>query len=57
VLDRKLMRHLRDVVLEKLLQDNRKTRLGRPDGAYDFPRAPVAEGLEAQQWFIEHRAE
>jgi hypothetical protein len=51
------MRHLRDVVLEKLLQDDRKTRIGRPDGSYDFPRAPTGEGLEAQQWFIEHRAD
>jgi polyphosphate kinase len=57
VLDRKLMRHLRDVVLEKLLQDDRKTRIGRPDGAYDFTPAPAAEGFEAQQWFIDHRAD
>jgi polyphosphate kinase len=57
VLDRRLMRYLRDGVLEKLLQDDRKARLGRPDGAYDFSPAPSGEGLEAQQWFIEHRAD
>ncbi len=57
VLDRKLMRHLRDVVLEKLLEDNRKTRIGRPDGDYDFTPAPPGEGLEAQAWFVQHRGD
>jgi len=55
VLDRKLMRHLRDVVLERLLEDNRKARIGRPDGDYDFSPAPAGEGLEAQAWFVQHR--
>jgi polyphosphate kinase len=57
VLDRKLMRHLRDVVLEKLLEDNRKTRIGRPDGDYDFSAAQDGEGLEAQAWFVQHRGD
>ena len=57
VLDRKLMRHLRDVVLEKLLADNRKTRIGRPDGGYEFSPAPAGEDLEAQAWFVQHRGE
>lgn len=57
VLDRKLMRHLRDVVLEKLLEDNRKTRLGRSGGDYDFSPAPTGQGLEAQAWFVQHRGD
>ena len=57
VLDRKLMRHLRDVVLEKLLDDNRKTRIGRPDGGYDFSPSPPGEDLEAQAWFVQHRGD
>ena len=57
VLDRKLMRHLRDVVLEKLLEDNRKTRIGRPDGGYDFSPSPPGEDLEAQAWFVQHRGD
>jgi len=57
VLDRKLMRHLRDVVLERLLEDNRKARIGRPDGDYDFSPAPAGEGLEAQAWFVQHRGD
>jgi len=57
VLDRKLLRHLRDVVLERLLEDNRKTRIGRPDGDYDLAPAPAGEGFEAQTWFVQHRGD
>jgi len=57
VLDRKLLRHLRDVVLERLLEDNRKARIGRPDGDYDLAQAPAGEGFEAQTWFVQHRGD
>ena len=57
VLDRKLMRNLRDVVLETLLEDDRKARTLLPDGHYDFAPAPAGEGLDAQAWFVQHRGD
>jgi len=52
VLNRKIVRYLRDVVLEKYLADNRKVRLGQPDGTYEAPRAG---SMDSQAWFISHR--
>jgi polyphosphate kinase len=52
VVNPKIVRYLRDVVLEKYLADNRKVRLGKPDGTYESPRAGT---MDSQAWFIAHR--
>ncbi len=52
ILNPKLVRHLRDVVLEKYLADNRKVRLGLPDGTYESVRSG---NVDSQAWFISHR--
>ena len=52
VLNRKLVRYLKDVVLEKYLSDTRKVRLGRPDGTYESPRG----SMDRQAWFTAHRS-
>ncbi len=57
IADRKIRRHLRDVVLGKLLEDDRNVRIGRPDGTYRFAPAASDGGVDAQQWFIDHRAD
>ena len=52
VLNPKLVRYLRDVVLEKYLSDTRKVRLGRPDGTYEA----VGSGtMDSQAWFTAHK--
>jgi polyphosphate kinase len=53
VLNPKIVRHLRDVVLEKYLADNRKVRIGKPDGTYEPPRSGA---MDSQAWFIAHRS-
>jgi polyphosphate kinase len=52
IVNPKIVRYLRDVVLEKYLADNRKVRLGKPDGTYESPRAGT---MDSQAWFIAHR--
>jgi polyphosphate kinase len=52
VLSKKIVRYMRDVVLEKYLVDNRKVRTGKPDGTYETIRSG---SLDAQSWFIAHR--
>jgi polyphosphate kinase len=56
VMNPKIVRRLRDVVLEKYLEDNRKARIGRPDGVCKFARVNGAGSLDSQAWFIQHRA-
>ncbi len=53
VLNPKLVRYLRDVVLEKYLLDNRKVRVGKPDGTYETLRSG---NMDSQSWFIAHRS-
>jgi len=53
VLNQKIVRYLRDVVLEKYLADNRKVRVGKPDGTYESVRSG---SMDSQAWFISHRA-
>ena len=53
ILNKKLVRHLRDVVLEKYLQDDKTVRLGLPDGAYNSLRSGA---VDSQAWFIAHRS-
>ena len=52
ILNPKLVRHLRDVVLEKYLADTRKVRLGKPDGTYETLKGGA---VDSQAWFISHR--
>jgi polyphosphate kinase len=53
VVSPKIVRYLRDVVLDKYLADNRKVRFGKPDGTYEAPRSG---SMDSQAWFISHRA-
>jgi polyphosphate kinase len=53
VMNPKVVRYLRDVVLEKYLADNRRVRIGKPDGTYEWIRSG---SLDSQQWFTSHRA-
>jgi len=52
VLDRKIVRYLRDVVIEKYLSDTRKVRIAKPDGSYETGRGT----MDSQAWFVAHRA-
>jgi polyphosphate kinase len=53
-----IIRRLRQVVLEKLLEDNRKARIGRPDGTYAIPQLTgEAKPFDSQAWFVQHRAD
>ncbi len=52
VLNQKIVRYLRDVVLEKYLADNRKVRIGKPNGTYESPRPGT---MDSQAWFLTHR--
>ena len=52
VMNQKIVRYLRDVVLEKYLADNRKVRIGRPDGTYESVRSG---NMSCQAWFIAHK--
>jgi len=55
ILDNGIVRRLRDSVLEKCLADNRKSRLGRSNGTYEFMPINGAGAVDSQAWFIEHR--
>ena len=56
ILNRKIVRGLRDVLLEKCLADSRKARTGLPDGTYEAaPHAQKGAGFDSQAWFIRHR--
>ena len=52
IINPKIVRYLRDVVLEKYLADNRKARIGKPDGTYETLRSG---SLDSQAWFLSHR--
>jgi polyphosphate kinase len=52
VVNKKIVRYLRDVVLDKYLADNRKVRIGKPDGTYETIRSGT---MDAQAWFLSHR--
>ncbi|MES1260430.1 MAG: polyphosphate kinase 1 [Acidobacteriota bacterium] len=52
ILNAKLVRYLRDVVLEKYLADTRKVRIGKPDGTYESIRNGT---VDSQAWLIAHR--
>jgi len=52
VLNQKIVRYLRDVVLDKYLDDNRKVRVGKPDGTYQYTRSGT---MDVQAWFVSHK--
>ena len=53
----KLIRHLRDNVLELYLTDNREARIMQPDGTYLRTQlAPGAPAVDCQQAFIQQHA-
>ena len=55
VLDRKLLRRLRDGVIEKYLADTRKCRIGKPDGTYTSVAENGAGAFDSQAWFVKNR--
>ena len=56
VQDPRLVRYLRNHVLETYLGDTVKARLLRPDGKYERAKpAPTGAPLDSQQWLIDHR--
>ncbi|HEX4274918.1 MAG TPA: polyphosphate kinase 1 [Bryobacteraceae bacterium] len=57
VLDPAIIRRLRHTVLEKGLEDNRKARIGKPDGTYELAPAGSGRVLDSQEWFIRHRGQ
>jgi polyphosphate kinase len=56
IIDKSLVCRLRDSVLETYLADDVKARIGKPDGTYEFHPVTGANGMDSQQWFIEHRS-
>jgi polyphosphate kinase len=57
LLNPRIVRRLRDGVLEKCLADNRKSRAGRPDGVYEFVPVNGTGAVDSQAWFLRHRAQ
>ena len=54
--DRRLVRHLRDHVLEIYLKDNVKAREMRSDGNYQRrARRPEEEDISSQEWLLSRR--
>ena len=56
VLDQRIVRNLRDVVLQKYLADNRKVRIILPDGSSEFKPVRGARAIDSQAWFLRQRA-
>jgi len=52
ILNRTIVRYLKDVVIEKYLADTRKVRFAKPDGTYETGRG----SLDSQAWFVAHRS-
>jgi polyphosphate kinase len=57
LLNQRIVRRLRDGVLEKCLADNRKSRAGRPDGVYEFVPVNGSGAVDSQAWFLGHRTQ
>jgi polyphosphate kinase len=51
-----IVRWLRDVLLEKCLADNKRARIGNPDGTYSFNPVTGSGSVDSQAWFLRHRA-
>ena len=54
VISPKIVRHLRDTILQRYLSDNQTVRIGKADGTYE---ASPAGSEDSQSWFMAHRAE
>ncbi len=52
ILNQKIVRYLKDVVIDKYLADTRKARLAKPDGTYEVGKG----SLDSQAWFMAHRS-
>jgi polyphosphate kinase len=52
ILNQKIVRYLKDVVIEKYLADTRKVRFAKPDGTYEIGKG----SLDSQAWFVAHRS-
>ncbi len=57
ILNPRIVRRLRDGLLAKCLEDNRKSRAGKADGMYEFVPVNGAGSMDSQAWFIRHRAQ
>src|SRR5579863_8578845 len=57
ILDSAIVRRLRDSILKRCLGDNRKARLGRSNGTYEFMPVEGAGSVDSQGWFVEHRSQ
>ncbi len=55
VLNPAMVRWLRDVLLEKVLADNKKARIGKPDGTYSFAPVNGHGEIDSQAWFVMNR--
>ncbi len=54
VICRKIVRYLRETLLEKYLADNSTVRIGLPEGTYETPKTG---SIDSQAWFMAHRAD
>jgi len=55
--DKRLVRRLRDRILEKHLEDEAGARIMQPDGSYTHPPKNTSKKLLASQnWFLKHEA-
>jgi len=52
-----IVRWLRDVLLEKCLADNKKARIGKPDGTYSFTPSTGIGAVDSQAWFLRNRTQ
>jgi len=56
ILNTTIVRRLRDTVLKTCMTDNRRARIGKADGTYEFAPVEGPKSLDSQSWFIHHRA-
>ena len=54
--DPRLVRRVRDRILEKHLEDEAGARIMQPDGTYTHPPRNGKRALSSQSWFLKHEA-
>jgi polyphosphate kinase len=52
ILSKKIVRYLKDVVIDRYLADTRKARIAKSDGTYQIEQG----SMDSQAWFLAHRA-
>lgn len=52
VLSQKIVRHIKDVIIDRYLGDTRKARIAKADGSYETGKG----SMDSQAWFVSHRA-